>query len=346
MSVSHDLNLERLNAYLATHLEGFQGPLSGAEKFEHGQSNPTFLLESPGGRYVLRRKPPGQLLKSAHAVDREFRVMQALQETDVPVPRVYLLCLDVEVIGSWFYLMAYVEGRIFWDPALPEVSRHERAALYDQMNQVLAAMARLDVEQAGLADYGKAGNYFARQISRWSRQYQASATETIPAMDQLIAWLPEHIPPDEGRVSLIHGDFRLDNIIFHPTEPKILAVIDWELSTLGHPLADISYQCTQLRLPRNLMIRGLQGLDRAALNIPGEAAYLEAFARRTALDPKISWDFYLAFNCFRFAAITQGVLKRGLDGTASSDYALKVGAMTKPIARMGWEVIRNQEKRS
>jgi aminoglycoside phosphotransferase (APT) family kinase protein len=342
MSVDNDLNLERLNEYLAAHLDGFQGPISTVKKFGDGQSNPTFLLESLGRRYVLRRKPPGKLLKSAHAVDREFRVMKALQETDVPVPRVYLLCTDDAVIGSWFYIMDYVAGRIFWDPALPEISRDERASLYDQMNRVLAAIARVDVEQAGLADYGKAGNYFARQISRWSRQYEASKTEPILAMDRLIAWLPEHIPPDEDKVSLIHGDFRLDNMIFHPTEPKILAVIDWELSTLGHPLADISYQCTQLRFPRDLILQGLQGLNRAALGIPDEATYLEAFTRRTTLDPQASWDFYLAFNCFRFAAITQGVLKRALDGIASSDYALKVGAMTKPVARMGWELIRSQ----
>ncbi|MDX1380981.1 MAG: phosphotransferase family protein, partial [Xanthomonadales bacterium] len=306
-----------------------------------GQSNPTYRLDAASGRYVLRRQPPGNLLKSAHAVDREYRVMRALAGTGVPVPRVLALCEDREVIGSLFFVMEHCEGRIFWDAALPDAADPaERAAIYDDMNRVLAALHSVDPAAVGLADYGKPGNYFARQLSRWVGQYRASELQPIPAMEELMAWLEAQQPADDGRVALVHGDYRHDNMIFHPEEPRIVAVLDWELSTLGHPLADLAYQCMQLRMPGGKGFSpGLAGLDRAALGIPAESEYVARYCERTGLEGIANWTFYLAFSFFRLAAIVQGVAKRAVDGNASNTRAAELGRWVEPLARMALQVI-------
>lgn len=340
---AHTLDETRLARYLEKVLPGFRGPLS-AEKFSDGQSNPTFLLNAASGQYVLRRKPPGELLKSAHAVDREYRVMNALRNSDVPVAEVYHLCEDDTVIGSLFFIMEYKPGRIFWNPALPELDNAARGAIYDEMNRVLAALHCVDIEAVGLGDYGRPGNYYERQYSRWSQQYRASETETIAAMDQLIDWLPTRMPADDGRVALAHGDYRLDNLIFHAEEPRIVAVVDWELSTLGHPYADLAYQCMQWRMPNeHKVLRGLGDLDRESLGIPSEARYVESYCRRTGVDDIGDWTFYLAFSFFRFAAIVQGVLKRALDGNASSPQAVEVGRLARPLAERAVELIERED---
>ncbi|MBN8740859.1 MAG: phosphotransferase family protein [Lysobacterales bacterium 69-70] len=326
-----------LAAYLQARMPGFRGPL-GATKFKGGQSNPTYRIDAASGCYVLRRKPPGKLLASAHAVDREYRVLRALEHGTVPVASPLHLCEDAGVIGSAFYLMSYVPGRVYWDPALPELAPAQRGAIYDAALDSLIALAGLDVAAAGLADYGKPGNYFARQIARWSEQYRASETTTIAAMDRLIAALPAAAPADDGRIALVHGDFRLDNLMWSD-EPRLLAVVDWELSTLGHPLADLGYFCMALRLPRNPVLPGLAGMDRAALGIPDEAALLARFAAATGLDPGDAWPFHLAFHFFRLAAIAQGVMQRALQGNASNEQALAAGRMAATIAQMGWEVL-------
>ncbi len=330
---------QTLAAYLEANVVGFRGPLT-ATKFKGGQSNPTYLIEAASGRYVLRRKPPGKLLASAHAVDREFRVLRALAGSAIPVAQALHLCADDGVIGSMFYLMSYVPGRIFWDPALPELAPGQRTALFETAVDTLAALACLDVAGAGLGDYGKPGNYFARQVSRWSEQYRSAETERIEAMETLIAWLPGAVPPDDGRIALVHGDFRIDNLIWVEESPGIAAIVDWELSTLGHPLADLAYFCMALRLPRNPVLPGLAGIDRAALGIPDEAAMIERFAEATDLDPLPHWNFLLAFGFFRLAAIAQGVLKRALQGNASSEQALAAGRMTRVIAELGASVAR------
>lgn len=332
------LDTARLGTYLAAHIEGFAG-LQSAAKFAGGQSNPTYLLTADSGKYVLRRKPPGQLLKSAHAVDREFRVIRALAHSGVPVAHGYHLCEDTDVIGSMFYIMDFVDGRIEWDSTLPQCDNAQRTAMYDEMNRVLATLHSVDINAVGLADFGKPGNYFARQIARWSKQYRATETETIQPMDALIAWLEANLPADDGKAVLVHGDYRLDNLIFHPSEPRILAVVDWELSTLGHPLADLSYQCMQWRLPEAGHAKGLAGVDRHALGIPTEAEYIDAYCRRTGRAGIENWTFYLAFGFFRLAAIVQGVMKRALDGNASSEKALQVGKMTRPLAQMAIDLI-------
>ncbi len=329
-----DLPLEKLGAYLEGAVEGFSG-LTEISKFPGGQSNPTYRLRAKSGDYVLRRKPFGELLKSAHAVDREFRVMQALAGTDVPVPRVFHLCEDDDVIGSMFFVMHFVQGRHFWDPALPELDNGSRAAIFDEMNRVLAALHSVDVDAVGLSDFGSPGNYFERQVGRWTKQYRASETETIEAMDRLIDWLPANMPPDDGRVSLIHGDYRLDNMLFATDSDRAVAVLDWELSTLGHPLADLAYQCMQLRMPADAVVKGLGGIDRRSLGIPSEDEYVARYCERTGLDDIADWSFYLAFCFFRLAAILQGVKKRALDGNASSDRALEYGAFAAPLAEMG-----------
>lgn len=333
----HAFDEGRLGSYLQRHVRGFRGPLR-AEKFAGGQSNPTFHLKAASGDYVLRRKPPGLLLKSAHAVDREYRVMRALRDSDVPVPRMFHLCEDDGVIGSAFFLMDFVPGRVFWDPALPELAPALRRACYDDMNRVLAAIHSVDVSAVGLDDFGKAGNYYQRQLGRWTQQYQASKTEDIEAMEALMDWLANHVPEDDGRVSLIHGDYRLDNFIFHPEEPRIVAVVDWELSTLGHPLADLAYQCMQWRMPAEGPLPGLGDVDRASLGLPTEEDYVAAYCRRRGLGSIPDWNFYLAFGFFRFAAILQGVVKRSLDGTASSARALQMAALVRPLATLGGEV--------
>jgi len=337
MSVDQ-LDIAKLGRYLHAHIEGFDG-LQAAEKFPGGQSNPTFLLTADSGKYVLRRKPPGKLLKSAHAVDREFRVITALADTDVPVASGYHLCEDDDVIGSMFYVMGYVDGQIFWNPALPDLANAERSAIYDEMNRVLAALHAVDVDAVGLDDYGKPGNYFERQVGRWSKQYLAAETETIEPMDELMRWLPEHMPDDDGQVALVHGDYRLDNMIFDLTETRILAIVDWELSTLGHPFADLAYQCMQWRLPNTGISKGLADIDRAAIGIPTEAEYVETYCRRTGRAGISNWTFCLAFSFFRLASIVQGVLKRALDGNASNTQAMQIGKMTRPLAQAAIDLI-------
>lgn len=329
------LNIEALQNYLQDKLPGFSGQLH-AEKFAGGQSNPTFLLSDDTQKWVLRRKPPGELLASAHAVDREYRVLSALANTDVPVAKTYLLCEDESVIGSMFYIMEYLEGRVFWDPELPEVSSNEeRTAIYEDMNRVLAALHSVDPASVGLEDFGRPGNYFERQLSRWTKQYRASETEHSPAMERLIEWLPANMPADDGLVSLVHGDFRLDNLMFHPTEPRIIGVLDWELSTLGHPLADLSYQVMAWQMPAGDGLRGLAGCDRGALGIPTDEEYIAAYCARTGRSDIANWSFYLVFCFFRLAAILQGVKKRSLIGTASSAEATAKGALVEPLAEMG-----------
>ena len=338
------LDIEAVEKYLAARLPGFKGPLE-AKKFAHGQSNPTFLLTAASGKYVLRRKPPGKLLKSAHAVDREFRVMAALQGSDVPVPTPHLLCEDDDVIGSAFFVMSYADGRHFEDPRIPEVDNDTRAAVYDDMNRVLADLHSVHAETVGLADFGKPGSYFARQFGRWSEQYRASETGTIAAMDALIDWLDDNVPEDDGRVSLVHGDYRIDNMIFAPEHPRIIAVLDWELSTLGHPFADLGYQCMQWRLPAGQAGRGLAGVDRAALGIPSEQDYVERYCARMGIAGIPEWTFVLAFSFFKLAAILQGVKKRALDGNASNpEQALKLGAVIPLLAQNAIELIEGRSR--
>ncbi|RWB61732.1 MAG: phosphotransferase family protein [Mesorhizobium sp.] len=334
------LDRAALAPYLEAHVPGFAG-LSAIEKFKSGQSNPTYLLTAASGRYVLRAKPPGQLLKSAHQVDREFRVMRALAGTAVPVPRMLHLSREESPIGRMFYVMEFLDGRIFWDPSLPEASGNdERAAIYDAMNATLAALHDVDVEAVGLSDFGKPGSYFERQFARWTSQYRASETETIADMDQLIAWLETHMPADDGRVSLVHGDYRLDNMIFAKDEPKVIAVLDWELSTLGHPFADLAYQCMQWRLPHASGFRGLGGVDRATLGLPSEEAYVAAYCRRRDIEGIGKWTFFLAFSFFRLAAICQGVYRRALDGNASNPEKAKTyGEAVKLLAALAMDLI-------
>ncbi len=328
-----------LASYLEERLPGFRGPIE-AQKTPTGQSNPTFVLSTPGGRYVLRKKPPGQLLKSAHQVDREYRVMKALADTDVPVPRMLHLCEDDAVVGTAFYVMAFVDGTVFWDPALPELSNAQRAKLYDAQNRALAALHSVDPGKVGLADFGRAGSYFARQRDRWTKQYRASETERLEDMETLIAWLEQNEPPDDGRSSLVHGDYRIDNMISAPDGARVLAIIDWELSTIGHPFSDLAYQCMQWRFPNHETMRGLAGIDRAALGIPTEEEYVARYCERMGLSHIPHWQFCLAFSFFRLAAIVQGVKKRGLDGTASNpEKALKSGERIPLMARMGVEAI-------
>jgi len=338
MQSQFDFDVDKLARYLEANVIGFKGPLK-AEKFAGGQSNPTFKISAGSGEYVLRRKPPGELLKSAHAVDREYRVLSALADTDVPVAQVYHLCEDDAIIGSMFYLMEYMQGRVLWDPALPNMSTVQRGEIFDQMNQVLVSLHSVDIEAAGLQDYGRPGNYFARQISRWTKQYQASEMETIADMDRLIDWLPENTPEDDGKLVLAHGDFRLDNMMFHATESQPIALLDWELSTLGHPYADLAYQCMQLRLDNDSVLAGLGGVDRRALGIPSEQDYVALYCQRMGIESIPNWNFYMIFSMFRFAAILEGVGQRALGGNASSDKAAQMRELVKPLAKMAVEMI-------
>lgn len=330
----------KLSAYLEKNIEGFIGPLN-AEKFPGGQSNPTFLITANSGKYVLRRKPSGELLKSAHAVDREYRVMKALADTSVPVAQVYHLCEDDSVIGTIFYVMEFIDGRVFWDPSLPDLTVAQRASIYDEMNRVLAELHSIDVEVVGLSDYGKPGNYFERQLLRWSKLYRASETEHIDEMETLISWLRNNMVPDDGSITLSHGDFRLDNMMFHSMDTKVLALVDWELSTLGHPYADLAYQCMQLRLSHGGVMAGLGGLSRQQLGIPSEQEYIAQYCRRRNIDGIDNWDFYLVFSFFRLAAILQGVKKRALEGNASSEKAMKLGDLVRPLSEMAVKIINN-----
>ena len=331
---AQDLDLARLEPWLREQIPSLDAALS-VEKFAGGQSNPTFKLSAGDTHYVLRRKPPGELLASAHAVDREFRVLDALRDTDVPVPNAIALCTDDSVIGSMFYVMEHLEGRIFWDPAVPEVNNEERTAIYDEMNRVLAALHRVNVDTVGLTNYGKPGNYYARQIGRWTKQYRASETEAVAEMEALIDWLPNHIPEGDETVALVHGDYRLDNMIFHPREPRIIGILDWELSTLGDPLADLAYQLMAWRFPREGGISGLEGLDRSSLGLPSDEDYIAAYCHRTGRGGIDHWPFYMAFCFFRIAAILQGIKKRAQIGTASSAEADSRAIMVGPLAALG-----------
>ena len=332
---AHRFDASRLELYLQQEVAGFAGPLA-IEQFKGGQSNPTYKLTTPNAAYVLRRKPPGKLLPGAHAIDREYRVIDALGRHGFPVARAVALCLDETVIGTPFYVMDMVEGRIFWDPALPEVDRAQRPAFFNAMNAAIAALHGIDPAAVGLADYGKPGNYFERQIGRWSKQYLADdAAGRVPAMDRLVDWLPQNIPADEDESRIIHGDYRCDNMIFHPVEPRVLAVLDWELSTLGHPLADFSYHLMMYRMPAE-MTSGLAGLDLRALNIPSEQDYVASYCARTGRSGIPDLDFYIAFNMFRLGAIIHGIKGRIARGTAASAHADKMAASLEPLADLAW----------
>ena len=332
----------------AAALEKFLGfKIAGIAQFKGGQSNPTYrLTASTGKQFVLRRKPPGKLLPSAHAVEREYRVIHALHATGFPVARPHVLCEDDSVIGTAFYVMDFVEGRVLWDQSLPGMSKAERFAIWDELNRVIAQLHAIDYRAVGLETFGRPGNYIERQVARWSKQYQASETEKIESMDNLIAWLPKNIPPETG-TTVVHGDFRLDNAIFHPTAPKILAVLDWELSTLGDPLADFAYHCMSWHIPPG-QFRGIGGLDHAALGIPSEAEYVHTYCKRTnrkSIDQS-HWDFYIAYNLFRIAAILQGIMKRVVDGTAASAHARDAGGRAKPMAELGWKQVEKILRRA
>jgi aminoglycoside phosphotransferase (APT) family kinase protein len=344
VSDQHAFDIPTLEAWLQTNLPGFAGPLS-VEMFKGGQSNPTYKLLTPQTAYVMRAKPGpvAKLLPSAHAIEREFRVMGALHGTGVPVARMHVLCEDESVIGRAFYVMECVNGRVMWDQSLPDMSREQRGAVYDEMNRVMAALHKVKPSAIGLDGYGKPGNYFERQIGRWSKQYLASVTQPIVEMDRLIGWLPKNIPAmaqDESLVSVVHGDYRLDNLMFHTSEPRVLAVLDWELSTLGHPLADFSYHCMAWHIPPGAF-RGIAGLDLAALGIPDEDRYIRMYCDRTGLarpeQLKADWNFYMAYNMFRIAAILQGIAKRVEAGTASSAQAVTSAAGARPLAQLAWK---------
>ena len=340
----HAFDQASLARWLRAHVEGFDGELK-VEQFKGGQSNPTFMLTAGGRRYVMRRKPPGVLLPSAHAVDREFRVISALAGSDVPVPRAYALCEDAGVIGTAFYVMDCVEGRVLWDPQLPGLTPAQRRAHYAELGRVIAALHRVDYRAVGLADYGKPGNYIERQVARWTRQYRAAETEKIEAVERLIEWLPARIPPGD-ETAIVHGDYRFDNVIFHPTEPRILAVLDWELSTLGHPLVDFAYHCMTWRMAASEGTRGLAGVDLRALGIPSETEYRDTYLRATGRTEGVSdehWAYYLVFNMFRLVGILQGIMARALQGNASNEQALQAGRRARPLAEQAWALAEQLE---
>ena len=341
----HRIDAGRLEEFLKQHMEGFRGPLE-IEQFKGGQSNPTYRIGAGGRHYALRRKPPGKLLPSAHAVDREFKVIKALHSVGFPVAKPYVLCEDDSVIGTAFYLMDCMEGRVLWDQSLPGMAKEERRAIWGELNRVIALLHSIDYKAVGLADFGKAGSYIERQVGRWSKQYVASETQKIEAMDNMIAWLPKNIPASD-ETTIVHGDFRLDNTVFHPTEPRLTAVLDWELSTLGDPLADFSYHCMSWHIPPG-KFRGIEGLPLAELGIPTEREYIEMYFKRTGrkdIDPSV-WDYYMAYNLFRIAAICQGIAKRVLDGTAASSFAQEAASKTVPLANLGWQQVEKILRRA
>ncbi len=335
-----EISEDRLGAWLERHVTGFSA-IHGVRKFATGQSNPTYLIEAASGRYVLRAKPPGQLLKSAHQVDREYRMMTALADSPVPVPRTFCLAEAADSpFGRAFFVMAHLEGRIFWDPALADLGKAARGPIYDAMNATLAALHEVRPDTVGLGDFGRPGNYFARQAERWSGQYRASVRTPLPDLERVMDWLADNLPDEDGQEALVHGDFRLDNMIFDPQVPRVIGLLDWELSTLGHPLADLAYQCAQWRLPHDGGMRGLGGLDRRALGLPSEADYVAAYLARRGLGPIRDWPFYLAFSLFRIAAILQGVVRRAEDGTASNpESALNYAGSIPVLAKMAVEII-------
>jgi aminoglycoside phosphotransferase (APT) family kinase protein len=343
MSPSLPIDIDKITVYLEEYVEGFKGPMT-LEKFSGGQSNPTFKVKAASGIYVLRRQPPGTLLKSAHAVDREYQVLNALKDSDVPVAKVYHLCQDTSVIGSMFYLMEFCDGQVYWSASLAEIDSNERRAeMYDAMNKALVALHSVDIEAVGLSEYGKAGNYFERQLGRWTAQYKITELQKIPSMDILGQWLQSHVPEDDGRVCLVHGDFRLDNMMFHAQKAELLAVLDWELSTLGHPFADLAYQCMGLRMPQGMgSIDGLQGVDRTRLGIPTEEEYVAKYCQRMGIEHIDNWVFCLAFSFYRLAAIAQGVAKRASQGNASNENASKVGGFVEPLAQMALKIITEE----
>jgi aminoglycoside phosphotransferase (APT) family kinase protein len=333
--------LDRLSGWLALNIAGFAGPVR-LKRVAGGQSNPTFRLHAASGEYVLRSKPRGDVLPSAHAVDREFRVLEALAGSGVPIPRVHALCRDESVFGSMFYVMDFVAGRVFWDPRLPELARHERSAIFDSMNETIARIHSLNPVALGLGDFGRTGAYVQRQVGRWTKQYRASEIEPNEAMERLIDWLPRHLPED-GETRLIHGDYRIDNLIIHPTQPRVVAVLDWELSTLGDPIADLAYQLMSWRFPPDLF-RGLAGIDFQAAGIPDEHTYLAAYLERTGVAKPADWEFFIVLSMFRIAAILQGIAKRAVDGTASNPDAAVVGAKAKPISELAWSIAQDIDR--
>lgn len=340
MTATVTFDVEKLTQYLESHVTGFKGPMT-LSKFSGGQSNPTFKVTAQSGTYVLRSQPAGKLLKSAHAVDREYEVLDALKETDVAVAKVYHLCRDTSIIGSMFYLMEFCDGIVYWSASLAEITNNTiRSQMYDAMNKSLVALHSVDINAVGLQDYGKAGNYFERQFGRWTSQYRSTELQEIKAMDQLMLWLENHLPEDDGKVCLVHGDFRLDNMMFAKDKPEVIAVLDWELSTLGHPYSDLAYQCMQLRMPQGMgTIDGLKGVDRESLGIPTEEQYVADYCKRMGIEQIENWSFYLAFSFFRLAAIVQGVAKRASEGNASNEHANKVGAFVEPLAQMALSII-------
>ena len=344
VSDQHAFDIDALSAWLEKNLSGYAGPMH-VEMFKGGQSNPTYKLITPEKSYVMRAKPGpvAKLLPSAHAVEREFAVMHGLQDTEVPVPHMYCLCEDESIIGRAFYVMECMQGRVLWDQSLPGMDRSQRGAIYNEMNRVIAALHKVDFKARGLSNYGKPGNYFERQIGRWSKQYTASITQPIPEMDQLMEWLPQNIPAmarDDSMVSIVHGDYRLDNLMFDAEQPRVVAVLDWELSTLGHPLADFAYHCMAWHIPPG-SFRGIAGLDVEALGIPSEEEYIRLYCERTGFTTPaqltVDWNFYMAYNLFRIAAILQGIAKRVEAGTASSAQAVSSAAGAKPLAQMAWK---------
>lgn len=338
MTDSFLLDDTRLAKYLSNHIDGFSGPLI-SKKFSGGQSNPTYLLTTEKAKFVLRRKPPGKLLPGAHAVDREFKVLSALKGSDVPVAKALHLCNDDDVIGSMFYVMEHVDGRVLWDPTLPEQSQQSRTEIYQAMNRVLAALHSVNIEEVGLTDFGKQGGYFERQINTWTKQYRAAETRTINEMNHLIDWLPTNLPADDGKVSIAHGDYRLDNLMFAKDQNRIIAVLDWELCTIGHPYADLAYQCMQYHMPRGKSLPGLAGIDHEETGIPTEQQYVDMYCQQMGFDGIEHWHFYLAFSLFRLAAICQGIEKRRQIGTASSEKAAEYGALVEPLAKIATDLI-------
>ena len=334
----HTLDIEKLSDYLTQQLDEFTG-IKKSKKFNTGQSNPTYLLETAEKKYVLRKKPPGELLPSAHAVDREYRIIKALEETKVPVPRTVFLCNDESIIGTIFYVMEFVDGRIFWDPTLPEIDENKRMKVYEETVRIMAELHKIDVEKAGLLDFGKPGNYFERQVGRWIKQYRAAETENYPEVETLIAWLEKTMPDDDGLISIVHGDYRLYNMIFDHREERMLALLDWELSTIGHPYADLAYQCMNWHIPQIGITPGLAGINLEKLGIPSEDDYVSNYCSKMGINSIPNWSFYLAFGFFRLAGIAQGVYKRSIQGNASADNAKELGAAVPILGEIALSIV-------